>query len=280
MMKKKLMKVFIAALTLLMVLNFSVFATNKAITVVSVDNISKTIYKGIHFDLPVKVKAKLENNTYIYKLVKWNPSKPDTNKLGKRLIYGTVAGYNKRVILSINIVNKPLSIVLIKNIKYITYVNKVYQLPKNVLATMSDKTKKNLYVSWKPNYVDTSKLGKEVYFGTVKGYEKDLELTLIVLPYSIELNENDVTQIIVYSRNAKFTLETEMKAKVISWVKEAKVIGLNNLGSDRPAPEGLISIYLSDGKQIDISYYGDIYTDLYKLYQQDLLDYFRKFVNK
>lgn len=74
-----------------------------------------------------------------------------------------------------------LKIVEIKDLNASVHVKQSYSLPKTVDATMSNKTTQKVAVTWKPQNVVTSKTGTYVYKGTVKGYSKQVVLTLKVI---------------------------------------------------------------------------------------------------
>jgi len=75
-----------------------------------------------------------------------------------------------------------LKIIAVKDFSESVYINGIYTLPKVVAATMSDKTTQNLAVTWDKKIAVTSKTGTYVYKGTVKGYAKQVLLTLKVVP--------------------------------------------------------------------------------------------------
>lgn len=81
-----------------------------------------------------------------------------------------------------------LKIVSIENLSVSVYENQSYSLPKTVAATMSNKTKQEVAVAWNPKTAATSKTGTFVYKGTVKGYPKNVLLTLKVIqaPVSVK----------------------------------------------------------------------------------------------
>lgn len=92
------------------------------------------------------------------------------------------------IILSIIFADMPSStfaatseIVSIKDLTASVYVNQTYTLPATIDASMRNKTKNKVLVSWSPKTVVTSKTGTFLYKGTVKGYGKQVLLTLKVL---------------------------------------------------------------------------------------------------
>lgn len=80
-----------------------------------------------------------------------------------------------------------LKISSIKDLSATVYVNKSYTLPATVDATMSNKATQKVAVTWNPKTIVTSKTGTFVYKGTVKGYAKQVLLTLKVLPMDKEV---------------------------------------------------------------------------------------------
>jgi hypothetical protein len=74
-----------------------------------------------------------------------------------------------------------LKIKAIKNLSATVYINKSYSLPKVVTATMSNNTTQNVAITWDHKVALTSKIGTFVYKGIVKGYAKQVFLTLNVV---------------------------------------------------------------------------------------------------
>ncbi|ADL53716.1 Ig-like domain-containing protein [Clostridium cellulovorans] len=86
----------------------------------------------------------------------------------------------------------------IDNITKTVNVGQPYSLPSTVTAKYSDGTTKAVAVTWTPASVDTSKAGIYTFKGTVKGYDKEVSLTLTVLGslgLVIEL-DNDINKIL------------------------------------------------------------------------------------
>lgn len=80
-----------------------------------------------------------------------------------------------------NALASALTIAAIKDLKTVIYVGQSYALPKTVDATMSNKTIQKVAVSWNPKKAVTSKTGTFVLKGTIKGYSKQVLLTLKVV---------------------------------------------------------------------------------------------------
>lgn len=80
-----------------------------------------------------------------------------------------------------------IKISTIKDLTVSVYVDQSYILPKTINATMSNKTTKKVSVTWSPQIAVTSTSGTFVYQGKVKGYAKQIRLTLKVLPLDEEV---------------------------------------------------------------------------------------------
>ncbi|MBU3145114.1 Ig-like domain-containing protein [Clostridium sp. CF012] len=68
-----------------------------------IKEISQNVEMGYNFQLPKTVNAIMTNNTIKSFAVKWSVPKVETQELGNQTIYGTVAGYSKKVALIVNI---------------------------------------------------------------------------------------------------------------------------------------------------------------------------------
>ena len=58
-------------------------------------------------------------------------------------------------------------------------------MPLKVIATLSDKTIKEVDASWSPNKVDTKTVGTQNFIGTVQDYKKNIKIQVIVKPRAI-----------------------------------------------------------------------------------------------
>ncbi|MCY6959216.1 N-acetylmuramoyl-L-alanine amidase [Clostridium brassicae] len=68
----------------------------------------------------------------------------------------------------------------IEDITQILYKSEKYSLPSVVKAIMNDNTEQNVSVKWDNTYIDTSKPGTYYYKGTVSGYDKLVNLKIVV----------------------------------------------------------------------------------------------------
>lgn len=83
-------------------------------------------------------------------------------------------------LLPCNALAAGLRITEIKDLNTSAYVNQSYSLPKTVVATINNKTTQKVAVTWNPKTAVTSKSGTFIFKGTVKGYSKQVILTLKV----------------------------------------------------------------------------------------------------
>lgn len=78
--------------------------------------------------------------------------------------------------------SKNLTISSIKDLSAAVVEGNSFALPLNIPAAMSDGSSKKVNVIWNSNIVDTSRTGTYSYQGTVAGYGKPVNLTLVVSP--------------------------------------------------------------------------------------------------
>jgi hypothetical protein len=140
-----------------------------------IKNITVTATHGSTYTLPTTVTAIMTNNTKKTYPVKWNASKINTAKIGKQTFTGSVIGYSKKVIATVNVVAR---IKEIRNITQDLQQGYNYSLPKTVNATMSDGTNKSLAIKWSVAKIDTNKLGNQTLSGTVDGYSRKVLLVV------------------------------------------------------------------------------------------------------
>ncbi len=146
----------------------------------------------------------------------------------------------------------------IKDIKSSVYVNNNYSLPGSVAAIMSDKSTQKVSVKWNTNTINTSKTGTFIYKGTVKGYAKQVLLTLKILPASKYKNpelERAVTLGIgSYAENSTITYKLffQMLDRVVKmakpdvlakWQKKYPKARLSNNTMRRE--EGMLAVYFA-----------------------------------
>ncbi len=78
------------------------------LTIKSIDDINVSLLPGENFNLPHQISANTVDGRRIDIPVVWNGNSVDTSKLGVTTFQGTVSGYNRKVILNINVVDKEI----------------------------------------------------------------------------------------------------------------------------------------------------------------------------
>ncbi|HWQ41295.1 MAG TPA: cell wall-binding repeat-containing protein, partial [Desulfosporosinus sp.] len=84
-------------------------------SIYSVPDITETFTQNQAYALPSTVIATLYNGSKIDKLVNWDTTLVDTSNIGSSVFQGRIEGYNKAIILTLNVVVKPT---LIKTTQY------------------------------------------------------------------------------------------------------------------------------------------------------------------
>jgi len=117
-------------------------------TIASISDINKTINQNDNYTLPSTVVAAMSNNTTKQLPITWNPSDVNTSNSGIYYFYGKVIGWNDDVKLTLTINSTAPIVSSIANVSVTTTVGTVPILPYQVVATMSDRTTKNVNVTW------------------------------------------------------------------------------------------------------------------------------------
>lgn len=103
---------------------------------------------------------------------------------------------NSSIAITNNSVAKTINSICINNLEEVwdtAYQNENYDLPKTVIATMSDGSEKDFDVTWETNSVDTSQPDKVLIEGTVKDYSKKAQLYLTIEKETVHISEfNDI----------------------------------------------------------------------------------------
>ncbi|WP_027626169.1 cell wall-binding repeat-containing protein [Clostridium lundense] len=83
----------------------------------------------------------------------------------------------------------PLEVADTENIKKDIYQNEKFTPPSTIVVTASDGTKKESKVNWNLTRVDTTKPGVYNFVGSIDGYDKNVNLTLIVKPIPDKIDD-------------------------------------------------------------------------------------------
>jgi internalin A len=79
------------------------------------------------------------------------------------------------------VVHQAVRITGLQDMNVTVYQSNFYSLPSEVEAQMSDGSIRKVPVIWSPNSIDTSRLGRQMLEGTVKGYLSKIRLTVDVV---------------------------------------------------------------------------------------------------
>lgn len=184
---KRITKFSVVILTcLLTMLILSGYAYSQTTSIKYVKDITKTIFQNSKYTLPKTVSGVSTNNKSIVISVKWNVSHVNTNQIGSYIYYGSVKGYNKKVILRLNI--QPF----IKDIPVINVTiiqHEDYELPTTITTVMSDGTSKDAPVTWENTTINVDKPGEFIYKGKTDNYNKDVILKLTIQEKELKIDD-------------------------------------------------------------------------------------------
>jgi hypothetical protein len=147
--------------------------------ILSVENIKAVVNQGSEFKLPGTVKVIMSNKKKSEVQVKWDNQVIDTNKSGEYTIKGLINGYNKPVLITLSVEKY---IVSIENLDKEINQGDSFNLPSTVEVKLSDNTSKKALVTWKQSNTDINKAGTYDYAGIIDEYNKEVNLSLNVLP--------------------------------------------------------------------------------------------------
>lgn len=181
--KKSISILLVAMFLFLFNINATTYA---AVTIKNVDPINVTVKQGEKYTLPKTVTATYSNKTQKAVSVTWNPSSINTSKVGVYTFKGSIKGYSKKAVLKLTVVAYISSI---SNINVTIKQGEKYTLPNTISATYSDKSKKNVAVTWNAKSIDTKTIGNFTYIGTVAGYSKKVTLKLSIILPKLTLKE-------------------------------------------------------------------------------------------
>lgn len=143
---------------------------------ISVSDLNDSVIIGSKYILPSHVKGILQNGTEKEALVLWTPSKPDTSKSGTFYFVGKIKGYKGNVKLVLNV----KKITSIADYKVAIYQGEDLSFPVVVKADIDDGTNREVNVNWNSIKFDSSKTGIFNIEGYVNGYDKKVNLKVLV----------------------------------------------------------------------------------------------------
>jgi hypothetical protein len=181
--RKYVMLIALISLLLLSGVQVSAYQYSlKAVEILPIKNMEKTITVGESFSLPKSIDVKLSNGKTQKVDVIWNSNKINSKVVKKYTYTGKINGYKSKVVFVINIVNSGSIIKNIPDTKMTVKQNDIkFQPPEKVKAVMKNDEIKYVPVVWKYNFIRTSKVGTKVYEGSVENYKNKVKLVLTVI---------------------------------------------------------------------------------------------------
>ncbi|MBU3160884.1 Ig-like domain-containing protein [Clostridium frigoris] len=145
-------------------------------SITSIEDINTTVDVNDRYTLQKTLAATKGDGSTKAVAVKWNPSKASTSKAGTFTYRGTVAGYDEKV----NLILTVIGITSMEDINETVDLDDSYTLPKTLTATRSDGRIETVTIKWSPSKASTKKAGTFNFKGTVAGYDKKVNLKLVV----------------------------------------------------------------------------------------------------
>ncbi|MEO1814536.1 MAG: Ig-like domain-containing protein [Acetobacterium sp.] len=163
------------------------------VTAISLNKLTDTITVGGSDMLVTTILPEDADN----KTVKWSSSDPNVatvdatgivtaRNIGTATITATTVDGNKTATCVVTVDNP--NILTIDDLSATVMQYDSYNLPKTVLANMSNDTTREVEVVWNPNQANTTIIGAFIFEGTVVGYNEVVKLTLNVQKYQPNLN--------------------------------------------------------------------------------------------
>ena len=182
-------------------------------------------------------------------------------------------------LLTVSTLGASTKIVFIKNLSVTIKLNEKYTLPKTVTATMSDKSTKNVAVTWDKKALDTSKIGDYTIKGTVKGYTPKVLLEVKIIDSKItdtkskDIKNTEISEIKVEINNDKWTTRSELtntnqiKSSRAEYSGSSKITLVeNSMDFKKAASIGDNIIYIhNDGKVKEYDSVKDSWNDKYQI---------------
>lgn len=138
------------------------------------------VFEGDELVLPNYVTATYINDFKRRVKIEWDI--PDNiNEIGEHELIGKVEDYDEKVKLKVIVKEKPVVITSIESIDTINLeLGEELKLPKKAVVNLSNGQREERDITWEENNIDTNKIGEYKVFGKVEGYDKKIELKVIV----------------------------------------------------------------------------------------------------
>jgi len=155
-------------------------------------------------------------------------------KKGRVIITATTVDGKKKATCRVTVKSVPIPIILsISDIEQTINQGDDYSLPETIEVMMSDNSKKQLPITWKPSTVDTSIIGAYWFYGKVSGWSKDVKLTLIINSSPSEQTISSIADISkTINKNDSYSLPTTVEATMKDGSKKQVSVIWNTLNVD------------------------------------------------
>lgn len=153
-----------------------------------IPEVSGRVNIGDKYELPDKVEAVMKDGSKKLVDVKWDDNKIDTSVIEVKTFYGSTAGYDEKVVFTLNIVDE--KIISIDPVIVAIDEGEEFSLPEKVIAKVNNGTI-SVNVKWDDIKADTNKPGTYKYEGKVDGFDGKALLTLTVKPVTLKVNTID-----------------------------------------------------------------------------------------
>lgn len=150
--------------------------------ITSVRNVTFNVIQGSKYTLPAVITVVMSDKSKKQLGVKWLPATAKTGAVGKYRFTGTIAGYSKKVYLTLNVIPY---IKAIADLNFEIRETDKPVLPKLVKAVMSNKTIASVPVKW-----ESVSIFK--YAGKVAGYQKPVNLTFTIKPSIVTVADVEI----------------------------------------------------------------------------------------
>lgn len=140
------------------------------------NNIDVTVNQNDDYDLPSKVKIKVNNSDRELD-AEWEQTSVDTAKIGSYTFNGITKEYNRKIKLTLKVIS---GISQVDDINTSIVQGQQYSLPEKIVAKMNDNSTKEFNVVWNPSIIDTTSVGMHIFNGSIDGYDKPVKLTLTI----------------------------------------------------------------------------------------------------
>lgn len=209
------------------------------------------------------------------KTVKWSSSDPNVatvdatgivtaRNIGTATITATTVDGNKTATCVVTVDNP--NILTIDDLSATVIQYDIFNLPKTLLANMSNGTTREVEVAWNPNKANTTIIGTYTFEGAVIGYDEVVKLTLNVQKYQPNLNISNYSAFTINNLCKQLSLNIQNNGTKPVTIKKIEVYekgSLVNTYTESQLAENNISTNIAPAQSwgMTISYLLGIWID-------------------